>query len=75
MAPGDYTAVSSFPITYVEGETGNKTITVTIVNDTTFETNETVNLSLSHPPQINIVQRDAEAAALRLWRQIRTRRC
>ena len=62
-APGDYTAVNNFPITYVEGETGSKTVTVTIVNDPTFETNETVNLSLSHPPQINIVQRDAEAAA------------
>jgi protein-L-isoaspartate O-methyltransferase len=46
VAPGDYTAVNSFPITYVEGETANKTVTVTINDDTLYEGNETVLLSL-----------------------------
>ena len=46
-APGDYTAITNFPITYVEGETGTKTVNVTINNDAIFESNETVNLSLS----------------------------
>ncbi len=52
LAPGDYTTVTNFPITYVEGETGNKTVTVAIVNDSIFETNETVNLALG-ATQIN----------------------
>ena len=47
QAPGDYTAVTNFPVTYTEGETGNKTVTVSIVNDAIYEGNETVNLSLS----------------------------
>jgi CSLREA domain-containing protein len=51
-APGDYTAISNFPITYSEGETGTKTVNVTTNNDSIYETNETVNLSLS-TTQIN----------------------
>lgn len=58
QAPDDYTAVSSLPITYIEGETGTKTVTVSIVNDTVFEGNETVNLSLSHPRVINATEPD-----------------
>jgi CSLREA domain-containing protein len=56
--PGDYTAVNSFPITFAEGDTVPKTVTVSIVNDTTFEGNETVNLSLSHPRVINFAPPD-----------------
>jgi len=51
-APDDYAAVTNLPITYADGETGTKTVNVTINNDSTFETNETVNLSLS-TTQIN----------------------
>jgi CSLREA domain-containing protein len=52
VAPGDYTAITNFPIPYVEGETGTKTVNITINNDNIYETNETVNLSLSST-QIN----------------------
>jgi CSLREA domain-containing protein len=47
QAPGDYTAVTNFPIPYADGETGDKVVTVTPFNDTTYEGNETVNLALS----------------------------
>ena len=46
-APGDYTAIASQAITYVEGETGTKTVNITINNDSIYENNETVNLALS----------------------------
>jgi hypothetical protein len=45
--PGDYTAVTSFPIAYAEGETGPKTVTVTIADEVVYEGYETVNLALS----------------------------
>jgi CSLREA domain-containing protein len=45
-APSDYVAVNSFPITFVEGETANKTVTVTINEDTVYEGDETLLLSL-----------------------------
>ncbi|HEX8076608.1 MAG TPA: Calx-beta domain-containing protein, partial [Chthoniobacterales bacterium] len=60
IAPGDYTAISNLPITYIEGETGNKTINITINNDATYESNETVNLSLS-ATQINSPERETTA--------------
>ncbi|HEX4630946.1 MAG TPA: Calx-beta domain-containing protein, partial [Chthoniobacterales bacterium] len=59
-APGDYTAVTNSPITYAEGETGTKTVNVTINNDSIYETNETVNLSLS-TTQINSPDRNPNA--------------
>ncbi|HWN09270.1 MAG TPA: Calx-beta domain-containing protein [Pyrinomonadaceae bacterium] len=47
QAPGDYSTVTNFPITYVEGEMGDKTVTVPIADNSAFELSETVNLSLS----------------------------
>ena len=66
QAPGDYTAVTNFPVTYTEGETGTKTVTVSIVNDAIYEGNETVNLSLSatqitSPDRINPIPNQAQA--------------
>ena len=61
QAPGDYMTVTSFPITYVEGEMGDKTVTVPIVNNSDFELSETVNLSLSSTT-INRPERSAPAA-------------
>lgn len=55
-APGDYTAIASLPITYVEGETGTKTVNVTINNDSVHENSETVNLALGST-QINAPDR------------------
>jgi hypothetical protein len=46
-APADYTAVTNQTITYADGETGTKTVNVSIVNDGFYEGDETVNLSLS----------------------------
>ena len=46
IEPGDYTAVTSFPISYADGETGPKTVFVTINDDGTYEGDETVNLTL-----------------------------
>jgi len=46
IEPGDYTAVTSFPISYIDGETGPKTVFVTINEDLIYEGDETVNLSL-----------------------------
>ncbi|HEV2883461.1 MAG TPA: Calx-beta domain-containing protein, partial [Pyrinomonadaceae bacterium] len=48
QAPGDYTAVTNFPITFTEGETADKTVNVTIINDALFENSETVNLTLGN---------------------------
>lgn len=50
MAPDDYTTVSNYTVAYADGETGTKMIPVpgiAIINDTLFELNETVNLTLS----------------------------
>ena len=47
-APGDYTAVSQ-TVSFADGDTANKTISIPIINDTTAEANETVNLTLSSP--------------------------
>ena len=48
MAPADYTAVSQ-TVTFANGDTANKTVSIPIVNDTSVEPNETVNLALSSP--------------------------
>ena len=47
-APSDYTAVSQ-TVTFANGDTANKTVSIPIVNDTSVEPNETVNLALSNP--------------------------
>jgi hypothetical protein len=47
-ASGDYTAVSQ-TVSFANGDTSNKTISIPIINDTTAEANETVNLALSNP--------------------------
>ncbi|MBW4549589.1 MAG: S8 family serine peptidase, partial [Aphanocapsa sp. GSE-SYN-MK-11-07L] len=48
IAPGDY---SNTPITvsFADGDTAAKTITIPIVNDTSVEATETINLSLTNP--------------------------
>ncbi|MFL6209445.1 MAG: Calx-beta domain-containing protein [Pyrinomonadaceae bacterium] len=46
-AGSDYTAVSNASISYADGETGQKTVNVSITDDSVYEGNETVNLSLS----------------------------
>jgi CSLREA domain-containing protein len=46
-APGDYIALTDFPITYADAEVGPKTVNVTINNDSIYEDNETIKLSLS----------------------------
>jgi hypothetical protein len=48
MAPSDYTAVNQ-TVTFANGDTANKTVSIPIVNDTSVEPNETVNLALSSP--------------------------
>jgi CSLREA domain-containing protein len=57
QAPGDYSAVNQ-TVTFNEGET-SKTVNVPIVNDSIAEADETVNLSLTHPPIINAAQSDS----------------
>ena len=47
-AGSDYTAVSQ-TVSFANGDTANKTISIPIINDTTAEANETVNLTLSNP--------------------------
>ena len=47
-APADYTAVSQ-TVSFANGDTANKTVSIPIVNDTLVEANETVNLSSSNP--------------------------
>jgi CSLREA domain-containing protein len=47
-APADYTAVSS-PVNFTDGDTAPKNVQVPVVNDTVFDPNETVNLSLANP--------------------------
>ncbi|HEX8180914.1 MAG TPA: Calx-beta domain-containing protein [Pyrinomonadaceae bacterium] len=53
----DYTAVSNQTVTYADGETGQKTVNVSIGNDAVYEGDETVNLSLS-TTTVNRPQRD-----------------
>lgn len=47
IAPGDYNA-SAITVSFASGET-IKTVNIPIVNDTRYEPNETVNLTLSNP--------------------------
>ena len=47
-AGADYTAVTQ-TVSFANGDTANKTISIPINNDTTAEANETVNLALSNP--------------------------
>ncbi|HKB78766.1 MAG TPA: Calx-beta domain-containing protein, partial [Thermoanaerobaculia bacterium] len=47
-APADYTT-STGTLNWADGDSADKTFTVPIVNDTTFEGSETVNLALSNP--------------------------
>ncbi|BAZ10924.1 hypothetical protein NIES4071_27480 [Calothrix sp. NIES-4071] len=46
-APADYNN-SSIPVTFADGET-SKIVTIPIVDDTSFEANETINLALTNP--------------------------
>ena len=46
-APGDFDSTPII-VTFAEGET-SKTVTIPIVDDTIFENNETINLTLSNP--------------------------
>jgi Calx-beta domain/Domain of unknown function (DUF4214) len=45
----DYTAVVSQVVSFANGDTVSKTVIIPIINDSTFEGNETVNLALSNP--------------------------
>src|SRR5262249_22464901 len=47
-AGSDYTAVTQ-TVTFANGDTANKTVSIPIINDTLAEANETVNLTLSNP--------------------------
>ena len=47
-AAADYTAVTQ-TVNFANGDTANKTVSIPIINDTTAEANETVNLTLSNP--------------------------
>ena len=47
-APSDYTAVSQ-TVSFANGDTASKSVSIPIVNDTSVEPNETVNLALSSP--------------------------
>ena len=47
-AGSDYTAVTQ-TVNFANGDTANKTVNIPIINDTTAEANETVNLTLSNP--------------------------
>ena len=46
-APGDYSVISP-TVSFADGETA-KTVSISIIDDTTVEANETVNLALSTP--------------------------
>jgi CSLREA domain-containing protein len=46
-AGSDYTAVTSYTVTFADEDTTSQTIDIPVTNDTTYEGNETVNLSLS----------------------------
>ena len=47
-APSDYTAVTQ-TVSFANGDTANKTVSIPILDDTTVEGNETVNLALTSP--------------------------
>ncbi len=46
-SPGDYTATTPQTLNWADGDTANKTCSIAIVNDSTPESSETVNLTLS----------------------------
>ena len=46
-AGSDYTAVTSFTVNFADGDAADKTVPITIANDTLFENNETVNIALT----------------------------
>jgi Calx-beta domain/Cohesin domain len=45
----DYTAMVNQVVSFANGDTVSKTVNIPIINDSTFEGNETVNLALSNP--------------------------
>ena len=47
-AGSDYTAVTQ-TVSFANGDTANKTVSIPILDDTLVEGNETVNLALSNP--------------------------
>ena len=48
-APGDYTAISAQVVTWGDGDGDDKTVSVTIANDSAPEADETIGLSLANP--------------------------
>ena len=48
LAGSDYSAVNQ-TVSFVDGDTADKTVNVAIINDAIFEANQTVNLALSNP--------------------------
>ena len=48
VAPGDYTAVAGALLNWADGDTANKSLNVTIVNDTLDEPDETFDVTLSN---------------------------
>ena len=47
-AGDDYTAVTNFTVSFADGDTADKTVTIPITDDSVFEGNETVNLALTN---------------------------
>ena len=47
-AGSDYTAVTNFTVSFTDGDTADKTIPIPITNDSTYEGDETVNLTLTN---------------------------
>src|SRR4030095_16327948 len=47
-AGSDYTAANQ-TVSFANGDAADKTVTITILDDTTYEGNETVNLALTNP--------------------------
>ena len=62
MAPSDYMTTSG-TITFGDGDTGDKTFNVAIVDNSLFEGDETVNLSLANPTG-NAILGDPDEATL-----------
>jgi CSLREA domain-containing protein len=48
-AGSDYTAVTNFLVTFADGDSADKTVSIPIADDTAQESDETVNLSLTNP--------------------------
>src|SRR5262249_6288412 len=48
-APADYTAIAGASVNFAAGDTSDKTVTITIIDDTTYEGDETVGLTLTNP--------------------------